>query len=61
MFSVKEDHAEAVDPAEGIEQFLLEGGQDGLRALRHHDASQCNCCNDDKTRYNDVIFIINNK
>jgi len=42
MFSVKEGHAEDVDPAEGIEQFLLEDGQDGLRALRHHDASQCN-------------------
>ena len=42
MFSVKEGHAEDVDPAEGVEQFLIEEGQDGLRALRHHDASQCN-------------------
>ncbi len=42
MFSVKEGHAEDVDPAEGIEQFLLEERQDGFRTLRHHDASQCN-------------------
>ena len=42
MFSVKEGHAEDVDPAEGVEQFLLEEGQDGLRTLRHHDAFQCN-------------------
>ena len=39
MFSVKEGHAEDVDPAEGIEQFLIEEGHDGLRALGHHDAS----------------------
>ena len=56
MFSVKEGHAEDVDPAEGIEQFLLEERQDGLRALRHHDASRCNRCNDDKTQYNDIFL-----